>query len=424
MWRADPTHSSTAQAGPSSLSLAWEFTTNGSIISSPSVAYGMVYFGSEDKNIYAVGAYSGSLIWNFTANAPIVSSPAVANGMVYTGGDDGYVYCLNAYTGARIWQTFVNGDLPFAYGDIVLKSSPAVSGGIVYVGSLDGYLYALNANTGAIVWEFQTQGPIECSPALADGAVYFTSQQPSAGMLYALDADTGNLIWNLTLPYQHSFIGGTEMLGSPSVAAGIVFASSDWGAYYAVNETTGKVIWDFIDPEAIEFIISSPIYVNGQLYIIDKFDITSLNATTGKEIWSFYVGDEFYVSPSYADGKIYMVTSERHIYILNANAEGAKLAVATTPSSSWSSPTIANGDLYVGCNNWDLYCYTNNPSGITSLASPTPAPAHNIVSTTLLDVALVAIVAAVTIAALAISYGIRKRPKKSKASNSKASVAE
>ena len=66
MWRADPTHSSTAQAGPSNLSLAWKFTTNGSVTSSPSVADGIVYFGSEDKNIYAVGAYSGSLIWEFT----------------------------------------------------------------------------------------------------------------------------------------------------------------------------------------------------------------------------------------------------------------------------------------------------------------------------------------------------------------------
>ena len=56
----------------------------------------------------------------------------------------------------------------------------------------------------------------------------------------------------------------------------------------------------------MEFIVSSPIYVNGQVYIIDKFSIASLNATTGNTIWSFYTGDETYVSPSYADGKIYV----------------------------------------------------------------------------------------------------------------------
>ena len=106
MWRADPTHSSTAQAGPSNLSLTWKFTTNGSVISSPSVADGIVYFGSQDKNIYAVGAWSGNLIWKFATQGAVESSPAVANGKVYTGGDDGYVYCLDAYTGALSLENF------------------------------------------------------------------------------------------------------------------------------------------------------------------------------------------------------------------------------------------------------------------------------------------------------------------------------
>ncbi len=190
MWGNDPAHSSTAQVGPSNLTLAWKFTTNGAVISSPTVADGIVYVGSEDKNIYAIGALNGSLIWKFTTRDAVESSPAVANGEVYTGGDDGYVYCLNAYTGALIWQTFVNGDLPFTFGSIVLKSSPVVSGGIVYIGSLDGYLYALDANNGNIVWQTKTNGPIESSPAVSDGAVYFTSQEPTAGALYKLDANT------------------------------------------------------------------------------------------------------------------------------------------------------------------------------------------------------------------------------------------
>ena len=243
MWGNDPAHSSTAQVGPSNLTLAWKFTTNGAVISSPTVADGIVYVGSEDKNIYAIGALNGSLIWKFTTQDAVESSPAVANGKVYTGGDDGYVYCLNAYTGALIWQTFVNGDLPFTFGIIVLKSSPVVSGGIVYIGSLDGYLYALDANNGNIVWQTKTNGPIECSPAVSDGAVYFTSEEPTAGALYKLDANTGAVIWKQQLPYVSVFTGGDEMLGSPSVADGMVFASSNVRNYYAINATTGDIVW-------------------------------------------------------------------------------------------------------------------------------------------------------------------------------------
>ncbi len=56
MWGADPTHSSSAPQGPANLTLAWKFTTNGSVLSSPTIVDGIVYFGSQDKNIYAVGA--------------------------------------------------------------------------------------------------------------------------------------------------------------------------------------------------------------------------------------------------------------------------------------------------------------------------------------------------------------------------------
>jgi eukaryotic-like serine/threonine-protein kinase len=407
MWRADPTHSSTAAVGPSNLTLAWKFTTKGSVISSPSIVDNIVYAGSQDKNIYAVGAQSGKLIWNYTTGGPIVSSPAVADGKVYVPSEDGYVYCLDATSGKLIWHTSINSNLEFTFGDLVLKSSPAVSGGIVYVGSLDGYMYALNADSGSVVWRTKTAGPIESSPAVDSGAVYFTSQEPAAGNLYKLDANTGNVVWNLTLPYQISFVGGTEMLGSPSVAAGMVFASSNWGAYYAVNAATGHVQWKFIDTTAIEFIVSSPIYVNGTVFIIDKFNIACLNATNGYTLWSTFTGDELYVSPSYADGKIYVTTSQRDIFILDTTNNGTKIATATTPSSSWSSPTIANGRLYIGCNDWNVYCFSNYVTNETS-----STPSNNVTSGTISVAVIAAIAAVVIIATAALGYVIRKRAKK------------
>jgi outer membrane protein assembly factor BamB len=407
MWRADPSHSSTAQVGPSNLSLSWKFTTNGSVISSPSVANGIVYVGSQDKNIYALGAFSGSLLWKFTTQDAQVSSPAIVDGRVYTGGDDGYVYCLDAYTGALCWKTFVNGDLHYTYGSFVLKSSPAVSNGIVYVGSLDGSFYALDADTGHIVWTCKTGGPILSSPAVADGAVYFTSEEPNSGALYKLDVSTGTLFWKLAIPYEYQFTGGTEMMGSPSVADGMVFASSDLRTYYGINAATGNITWTFRDPDAMEFIVSSPIYVDGQLYIIDKFSMTSLNATNGNTNWSFFTGDELYASPSFADGKIYMMTSQRHIFILDANNGGAKLASYTTPSGSWSSPTIANGRLYIGNHDWNVYCFADT---VTANA-PAATPVQNSPLESYLPAIGAILTAVILVIALTIVYVMRRAKK-------------
>jgi outer membrane protein assembly factor BamB len=402
MWRHDPAHSSTVQEGPSNFTLAWKFTTKGAVISSPSVADGIVYVGSQDKNIYALGAWGGNLIWNFTTQDAVESSPAVANGKVYTGGDDGKVYCFDAYNGTLLWKTFVNGSLPYTYGSLVMKSSPAVLGGIVYIGSLDGYLYALDANNGNVNWKTKTEGPILSSPAVADGALYFTSEEPTEGVLYKLDANNGGVIWRKPLPYEYQFTGGTEMMGSPSVAAGMVFASSDLRDYYGINATTGETEWNFTNPEATEFIVSSPIYVNGELFIIDKFNIACLNASNGHTIWSSFTGDELYVSPSYADGKLYIGTSQRHIYILDTTNNGTKLANFTTPSSSWSSPTLSYGRLYVGDNDWNVYCFTNHINNEEAPPPKSSASGGNIV--------LVAVVAVIVVeVAVAVVYVLIKR---------------
>jgi outer membrane protein assembly factor BamB len=408
MWRADPEHSSTAPVGPSNLSLAWKFPTNGSVISSPAVVNGIVYVGSQDKNIYAVGAWSGTLIWKFATQGAVESSPAVADGKVYTGGDDGYVYCLNAYTGSLIWHTFINGNLPFTYNTIVLKSSPAVSNGKVYIGSLDNYLYALDANNGNIVWKTKTNGPIESSPAVSDGAVFFTSQEPASAVLYKLDANSGGVLWKQSLPYVYQYQGGTEMLGSPSVANGMVFTSSNLRTYYGINAATGDIVWTFTNPEAGEFIISSPIYVNGQLFIIDKFNLACLDANNGHTIWSSFTGDELTVSPSYAEGKVYMVTSQRHIFVLDTANNGTKIASFTTPSSSWSSPTIANERLYLGCNDWNVYCFANSFTNEVSPSQPDSPNATSLQFTSL----VIAIVIVVLLAIVAVGYSLRKQTKK------------
>jgi outer membrane protein assembly factor BamB len=198
------------------------------------------------------------------------------------------------------------------------------------------------------------------------------------------------------------------MIGSPSVATGIVFVSSDLRTYYAINTNTGETVWTFRDPDAMEFIASSPIYVNGQLYIIDKFSMPSLNATNGHTNWSFFTGDELYASPSYADGKIYMMTSQRHIFILDANNNGSKLASYTTPSGSWSSPTIANGRLYIGNHDWNVYCFSN------TITAATNSSAGNNLSSPSSLVVIALITAIIALAAVTLFYFSRKIRKTNK----------
>jgi outer membrane protein assembly factor BamB len=359
MFRHDAGRSSIGNDGPSNLALAWNYTTNGSVMSSPSVVNGLVYFGSQDMNVYAVDISNGELVWKYQTNGTIESSPAVVNGKVFIGSDDGHIYCLDAYSGNLIWKQFVNSSLPLNHGSVVmLRSSPAVVGDSVYVGSVDGNLYALDADNGEIVWKHETGGIITSSPTVADGAVYVTSEEPDEGGLYKLDAGDGTLIWRKSLKYVIPFTGGTDMQGTPTVVDGMVFVSTNLREYYAVNASSGETVWKYTNPAAIEFIVSSPIYVDGKVFIVDKFDIACLDAKTGDKLWSSYYGDELYVSPSYAKDKIYVITSQRHLFVMNAT-DGVIISNVTMPSASWSSPTLVDGRLYVGNNDWNIYCFTD-----------------------------------------------------------------
>ena len=249
----------------------WSFTTGGGIdLSSPAVANGAVYIGSEDDNVYALSAATGAKLWNFITGASIrFSSPAVANGTVYIGSEDDNVYALNASTGAKLWSFTTGGSV---------ESSPTVANGVVYVGSLDGNVYALNASTGAKLWSFTTGGNVYSSPAVANGVVYVGSADAN---VYALNAATGAKLWSFTT-------GASIVFSSPAVANGVVYVGSQDGNVYALNAATGAELWSFTTGEHRPLF---PAVANGVVYVgSEDGNVYALNAATGAKLWSFTTG--------------------------------------------------------------------------------------------------------------------------------------
>jgi hypothetical protein len=234
-----------------------------------------------------------------------------------------------------------------------------VVGGRVYVGSLDTNLYCFDANTGNIVWTYKTTGYICSSPAVADGAVYFTSQTPLPNAtLYKLDANNANLIWKRQIPYRLTAERGTDMMASPTVAYGMVFTSANKDYYYGINATTGEIEWTYRVVQGTEaggFLVGSVAYNDGKLFLIDQFFIACVDAKNGQSIWKSWIGGEMYISPSYAGDKLYVAYDQRAIYVLNTTT-GERLSSFETGSSCRSSPTLYEGRLYIGNSDWNVYC--------------------------------------------------------------------
>ena len=141
-------YSPVAGSNVSNGKLVWNYTTGGDVWSSPAVANGTVYVGSDDHNVYAINATTGTKLWNYTTGGAVLSSPAVVNGVVYVGSNDTNIYAISATTGAKLWN--------YATGSAVF-SSPAVVKGVVYVGCDDGNVYAIG-NAAAATNQGTTPG--------------------------------------------------------------------------------------------------------------------------------------------------------------------------------------------------------------------------------------------------------------------------
>jgi len=167
-------------------------------------------------------------------------------------------------------------------------------------------IYALDELTGAEVWSYDTgpnTGLGATSPAVADGMV-FTSviNALDRGVVYALNETSGKLIW--------SFVASTYIFSSPAVSDGMVFIGGYPSSFYALNETTGALIWTTYGTTYIGCDRSSPAVADG-IVLLGSCDnyAYALNESTGAVMWNYYIGyaGACYVesSPAVADNMVF-----------------------------------------------------------------------------------------------------------------------
>lgn len=327
MFRGGPTHTG-VQAGSAPRKfhrVLWTFPTGSRIVSSPVLLDGVIYFGSNDNNVYAVAARSGRQLWAHATGGPVAATPAVSGGLLYVGSYDGKFYALDVKTGTTRWKFRTGGERRFeAKGldglqprnqtiadpfDLYL-SSPVVADGTVYFGSGDGNLYALDAASGALRWKFATGDVVHASPAFADGLVYVGSWD---SWFYAIDASTGKERWR--------FHGGEDAL---------------------VHNQTGFQ--------------SSPAVVDGVVYTgCRDSNLYAIDAKTGAEKWKvFHNGSWVITSPAVAGGKIYYATSDSALYNVVDAATGKSEVQEQGNAWMFSSPAIAGDVVVIGVSNGSL----------------------------------------------------------------------
>lgn len=217
------------------LVLLWKFKTGGPVTSSPVVADGTVYVGSDDHKLYALQARKWGVKWEFEAGKQIIHAPTVHAGTVYFSARDNKVYALDAATGAKKWHFQADGWINAPV--IVFQQK-------VYFGCYSNKIYTLDAATGK-----------EEALELAAIRIGQTRYVCSDGEFYPVNARYRASEWRRKLPPSTSW---------PARANNVVYIGARDNKLHAFDYATRKEIWHF---KTDGWVDSSPAIAGGMLYI-------------------------------------------------------------------------------------------------------------------------------------------------------------
>src|SRR5262245_8868907 len=91
-------------AQPKPGKLAWQYQTNGKIVTTPYIYNNNVYYGSSDGNFYCNALSDGKLNWRYQSGGAIRSSASSGEGKIFFGCEDGNIYALDALKGTLEWK--------------------------------------------------------------------------------------------------------------------------------------------------------------------------------------------------------------------------------------------------------------------------------------------------------------------------------
>ncbi|WP_239615623.1 outer membrane protein assembly factor BamB family protein [Cohnella mopanensis] len=324
----------------------WKFQTGERITSSPLIAAGKVYFGSDDHHLYAVDAASGKKDWSFTADSAIRSNPKLSGSSIVFQSHAGTVYRLDAGTGSLIWS--VPAADPVVKGEQdewdYYDSSASLDDDVFYIGNANAELLAFNVDTGKRLWEYQATAPIKSSPIHDDKTVYFGDWE---GYIYAVDKKNGELRWSYKTPPndRHKAIQSTPVLHE-----GVLYAGARDFKLYAIDALSGNPLWYQVAPAWV----ASPIYEGNTLYVGNSngYFMAAVDPKTGLEKWRFETSSNVLSAPAYEKGQLIFGSGYAYSngkvkdYLYSVDALTGKLSWKIDSDKIQTTPAVAKGIIY------------------------------------------------------------------------------
>ena len=307
--------------------------TGGPITGSALACDGHVVVGSTDGSLHGFVPGGFTEPWLFQTRGPISATPAavpIDPCLIVAGSGDGTVYAVDAATGKQKWKS--TGGSPITSPALLYTFDPQPDppGRFIVIGDESGQVRALDLR-GRRLWAAQLDGPIAGVAAwnsvpvdpmitqLDPGSRIFVTSRN--GSVYGLDPSTGAVLIAIRL--------GSEIASGPAVTLG---------------QQAPPV------PDAPIAVIGT---ADGVLHALFADDLS--------EKWTFRTGGPITTTPAIGnpniignphiigDPGIFVASGDGNVYGLRETETGVEAAWTTALGTRLdSSPTLANGVLYLG----------------------------------------------------------------------------
>jgi outer membrane protein assembly factor BamB len=432
-WECDRGGSHRLGRGPgntdaTSQGVVWSNLRDKTVLSSVAVSGDRVYYSTATDigpfspqgrgAIVCVDAGTGEEVWRYapdnyraTFSSPVVSGNNLVCGEGLHQVDDARVTCLDARTGERRWEFRTRSHV---------ESTAAIDGNRVFIGAGSDGFYCLaidpdSAGQAQVLWHLESKDFPDCesSPAIGDGVVYFGLGE-GGNAVCAVKAESGELLWKLATPY--------PVFGSPTLVDGKLFVATGNGNYvqsatdllamklqllrddgaseaelaaarerfkpvgevWCIDLATQAAVWKFITGDAILGSIACGDTTDEAIYFGSRDGHVYRVSMSGQLLSKSNLNEPIVASPALGRQHVYCSTLSGRLYCLDRISLkpvwDSSLGTGTTFSSS---PTLANGHIYIGTAQNGLRCigypgetkppmWTNGERG--GSADDTPVP--------------------------------------------------
>lgn len=338
----------------------WESTgLNGTVISENGFSYELNYASSNPDQKYDNGTAD-------YPTAPDAQHPDKASG------NDTTSYVKNTGNSSTVTSaptSSSNAALAWkknygvgTYSDLVTVGSSI----FMVVGGFDGKpatLYQLDAKTGKEISSLKLFSSIDyaCRPVYTDGVIVVPLAN---GRLQGISATEMKTLW-----VSNAIAAGDMNMPTVTAANGMVFTgtTSNWnatkGTFFGINAITGDCVWANKSEDAGYYWAGACKIGNVLVYGDNAGWLKAVDPATGKVVSQLKLSSAIRstVISNEAETKAYVTTNDGVLYVLSVGIDGGLLEQNSIADSGkplcTSTPTLFEGNLYVGGGVWGTKGY-------------------------------------------------------------------